>query len=1094
MRADGPKNPPEWTVNRDFRAVDGGTLNENVRMSHFLSNLYTEGSLHKAPYQFGATVRWAPKAQELIRGKDAAAVVPAGGARASVERAGKLHRVFFPATYPDTDERLSIRPDGGIEHDIILQHAPAMPDDSYALAYTGALQLSAGLSVWCDGKQVTGPYTTKNGLHIKNSFGNTVFFLRPPYAFDATVTRADGSLDTEKHAQEEYSGCETACEYRVDFNESGVKLAVVTPGEWLADPVRAYPVVIDPNMGPYGLADGSPPIYTGTAGADTIIPANAGGQLVAMTNVCATKADNAAGQIPMPFSFEYYGVVHPTGAPLYVHLDGFASWQNPQPCADTDNQPIPTPAYPNDAFFAYWDDLKLTNQDGSGVYWFVDGSAPSRRLVIEWYKMGFASGSSTDIISFNLVLFECDNKIEFIIGQANEKDRGFCSVGIEDPGGMIGIQYDFNSALNGAVSQGNPQVNPFFNNNVDPNNPFGGGGGVFGGAGGVGGGTVVNTGPGNTPQAQPISPGTAVTFQRAAAGFVTVKFTPLTGCIPHTVCFQAQVTTPVSVCATGGQTIPRSFGFHWRFQDGAEGFTQNVCHTYVRPGIFQVALAITDELGTSTTLNFTVKVCDVPQVVIVADPQGGMVPLTVNLQAYANSPNVTLNKPVAWVLDRLGAENEPGQFVPIYATTGSPLTLILDSPGMYRLTATFDGTDTATGMPTTGAGTVFIFVASPIDVIEDSLLITDSQFTIDWVGKQPAANQAGLPSNSGSVLPGLQLPANPENDRLSLRGYISLPGVSLSSLVNQRVRIILNGVDTVFDGVLDANGQAVLPTQGPSNPTANDTNLQTSRTGTFQINLPSGAFTCNITRSLYVDLGVSNATGWRLLPAFFRIEIGGIFPPAGSPGAMITYDYRSQAYNPGPPPSGAAKGIYHFGSFTRQGALGNKAPAGFNKPGGQTIMLSGAFMVLSAKLKLAGNTVFADLSGKLARYGGDDLRPRDNSDVVVSIGGFAEALNFTTTAGFKAKGKPPSQVFSFKRNKAFGQTGIAQLQWQNRAGNFRIKTYGMPNELVGLNPSTGVQLLTLGLQITPDGTQIYNGLSRFEVTKTSPTQFVRNSK
>ena len=59
--------------------------------------------------------------------------------------------------------------------------------------------------------------------------------------------------------------------------------------------------------------------------------------------------------------------------------------------------------------FAYWDDLKFGpgpqgGDPGSGIYFFVDGDAPNRRLVIEWHKMQYAaSPNPTDIISFNLI-------------------------------------------------------------------------------------------------------------------------------------------------------------------------------------------------------------------------------------------------------------------------------------------------------------------------------------------------------------------------------------------------------------------------------------------------------------------------------------------------------------------------------------------------------------------------------------------------------------------------------------------------------------------------------------------------------------------
>jgi hypothetical protein len=164
------------------------------------------------------------------------------------------------------------------------------------------------------------------------------------------------------------------------------------------------------------------------------------------------------------------------------------------------------------------------------------------------------------------------------------------------------------------------------------------------------------------------------------------------------------------------------------------------------------------------------------------------------------------------------------------------------------------------------------------------------------------------------------------------------------------------------------------------------------------------------------------------------------------------------------------------------------------RTGGFTIIQSGVFLVTQAKIKLLGNNVFADMKGLLARYGGDALRPADSSDVVVSLGGYSETLNFTTSGGFKTSGRAPALTFSFKRNKTLGKTGIAQLSWQDRAGNFRIKTNAIPNELVGINPALPMQILQLGLIITPDGSQTYNGATRFQIVKKSATDFVRNPK
>src|SRR5205085_12510543 len=89
-----------------------------------------------------------------------------------------------------------------------------------------------------------------------------------------------------------------------------------------------------------------------------------------------------------------------------------------------ENLSIPTGRYPYNCVFAYWDDLKFSGDKDCGIYWFMDGVAPDRRLIIEWHKMAYVgSGNAQDTISFNVVLLECDSKIEIIVKGATDVDR-----------------------------------------------------------------------------------------------------------------------------------------------------------------------------------------------------------------------------------------------------------------------------------------------------------------------------------------------------------------------------------------------------------------------------------------------------------------------------------------------------------------------------------------------------------------------------------------------------------------------------------------------------------------------------------------------
>jgi hypothetical protein len=1020
------------TVDRDLKVVDGGVQNENIKMNHFMASNYAEGTLHKVNGSFGEMLRWLPQTQELRRGKEVVAVLGSvATSQARVEKIGSYSRVVYPATYPLTDERMYIRPDGGIEHDIVLEQPPEGVDPLTDLAYTGYLQLSNGLTLW-DGKyQITGPYTTKNEVYVRNAMGNNVLVLRRPVAWDAAVTAADGSFDIEKQAKERFQPCEIGCEYQFAFDDSGVKLAIVTSGRWLTAPTRTYPVTIDPNTGPLGLADGDPALYMGAGGTDTIQPVHNGGVKMPIVLTCPFKPDDGYGIIPIPFPFTYYGL---NCALLEVHINGFARFVTPTPpCPtlwpwpnicnfDTPNGPLPSTAQPNGAIYPYWDDLRFgpgptppsgegaMGDPGSGIYYTMDGSAPNRRLVIEWYKMAFVGGQPTETITFNAILYECNFKIQFLLLQPDEDDMQSATIGIEDFLGSRGIQYDYNSR-----SVGQP----------------------------------------------PLTPGTSVIFTPVQSAGLTV--TPLlsAGCIPHNVCFQAQLNSLPSNCGLPPDT-PTSYSFRWIFGDGTEAFTPTVCHTFVTPGFYNVLLQIRNDLGVqSSGPVIQVRVCDVPAVIIGATPQGGPAPLIVQFEARTpDNPNLAVSGQASWIIDLLGLNNEPGVFQTIATMSGNQVSYRFDVPGTYRVTGTFAGTDLLTGLPTAGVGTVFIFVTDPSRLIEDDIMITESKITIDWKGKIPAQTPQAIPPN-------------PNNDTIFLKGIISLPGITQSDLIGRRVRVALNGIYVIFESILDANGNA---TQGDP---------ATGRTGTFSIKMPSGDFTCTAKGNLYGYLGLTNATERRMIAEQFRIEIEGLFP-IHSLGPILTYDYSSVAYQ-------KAHGTYKFGRFANFGKLPGTAQ-GTGVQGGLETLLSGGFQVTKAKIKLAGNSVYADLQGLLARSGGDSLLPADNSDVVVSLGNFSEALNFTTTPTFKTSGKPPTLKFTFKRSGGLGSTGIANFQWTDRAGTFKLKTFALPNELVGINPALAIQTTTLGLTVTPESNAVFSGLTRFQLNKKSETQFVRGGR
>ncbi|MEI6232098.1 MAG: PKD domain-containing protein, partial [Planctomycetota bacterium] len=1003
-----------------------------------------------------------------------------------VEQDGVTH-VVYHSTYNHTDEHLYVRPEGGIEHDIILKKQPVISNDC-GLAYSGYLTLGDGLTMWDGKKEITGNYTTKNGIHFKDRNKNPIFYLRTPIAYDATVTLNGGGLDKEKQAIQENQRRAITCEYQLTFDEKGVKLAVVTPGAWLSASERAYPVTIDPNFGPNGFADGNPPIYTGTVGSGVLIPLVNGGSKLKIDSTCAGRPDNGFGHIPMPFDFTFYGVTYPgpaspTGFPqvnFFVHIDGWGSWDPPgvppfcdelicdpaeNPCLDNPsaangNGAIPNGAYPNDgALYVLWNNLRFSNADPqSAIYYLIDGVAPNRRLIIEWHRMQYvASNNAQDVISFNLILYECQSVIEMIIGDVTlgNKYFGLSTSGIESPGDTLAVVYDTYAP----PAAGQPAT-------IDVN-------------------------------------GLDLQFSQSPLGTVTTGATNTTGCIPLRTCFTSSVDTTIPLCVqlAGGQTQPPSYSFHWTFGDGGEAFTANVCHTYVSPNAYNSVpksnnptLTVTNEFGNASTFtNLTVLACDIPPVFMTVSPMGGPAPLQVDVRCVSTTPyvpdrpsqNVNNIQPVmiqsiqtfsdattGIQIDQLGPQNEPGQFTPyqtILGATGSTAnvvvnrvltatpvetiqsTVFFDTPGMYRVRGMVNGTSFT--LPTTGNGDVFVDVTDPNSSTSNLLIITNSTFKINWAGK---------------LLNAVGIQPNPASDTLTVSGYLNLTGFDLSMLTGQQITLALNAFNPIFEGVLNANGTAV---QGDA---------VTGKTGSFAISMPSGKFTCSVKGDFAASLGLTDQNLISLMPAHYRVQIGNVY---NTQGTSVSYGYSSIAGK-------QALGNYEFGKFFTKGPYysGNVpgAPGKLGQPGGQELLISGGFMVTSASFKLLGDTVTASISGLLARAGGDDLRPAATSNVVVKIGNMSETLNFSTTPKFKATGKPPAQKFSFVSK---GGTSIKTLSWLNKQGNFAITTFVMPNASVGINPLLGRQPISLSFTVTPDNATQYTGTTVFDIIKVSDTDF-----
>ena len=145
------------------------------------------------------------------------------------------------------------------------------------------------------------------------------------------------------------------------------------------------------------------------------------------------------------FSFKYYGELAES---VRISTNGYIafgqnglSWKNGD--LSTSN-----PRCPPGLVAPFWDDLVLGTAPDSGVYWQFLGTAPNRRLVIEWYRVASLE-NQTETYSFEVVLYESRNRIKFqyldVDSGTNHDYGASATAGIANWSSFLPIQYSNNS-------------------------------------------------------------------------------------------------------------------------------------------------------------------------------------------------------------------------------------------------------------------------------------------------------------------------------------------------------------------------------------------------------------------------------------------------------------------------------------------------------------------------------------------------------------------------------------------------------------------------------------------------------------------------
>jgi hypothetical protein len=176
-----------------------------------------------------------------------------------------------------------------------------------------------------------------------------------------------------------------------------------------------------------------PPTYTIATGSTAFADACIGGTSLATPGGSGTADEGLTLPIDLPAGFSFFGQ---PATKAIVSTNGWLSVDTSLTSADFTNDAIPDTATPNGYIAPYWDDLKITSICTKTV-----GSA----LVVQWSGTLFSSSNPANI-QFQAILDPTDNSIEFVYGSGHQATGSSTTVGVEDPAGEFGVQYEYNTA------------------------------------------------------------------------------------------------------------------------------------------------------------------------------------------------------------------------------------------------------------------------------------------------------------------------------------------------------------------------------------------------------------------------------------------------------------------------------------------------------------------------------------------------------------------------------------------------------------------------------------------------------------------------
>ena len=151
---------------------------------------------------------------------------------------------------------------------------------------------------------------------------------------------------------------------------------------------------------------------------------------VAGAGTSVTLADDAVSSaLPIGFTFSFFGNSYTNFA---ISSNGFITF-SPFSSGCCIGQSIPNTSAPNNLIALAWEDLDPSS--GGSISYFTTGTAPNRKLIVNYSSVAVIGNSST--VSSQLILYETSNIIE--IHSASIGGLGSGTMGLENSDGTVAV-------------------------------------------------------------------------------------------------------------------------------------------------------------------------------------------------------------------------------------------------------------------------------------------------------------------------------------------------------------------------------------------------------------------------------------------------------------------------------------------------------------------------------------------------------------------------------------------------------------------------------------------------------------------------------